>query len=85
MTDATASSDSTDPIAIVFPGQGSQAPGMGKLVAGDASSYSYLVESIRLHPPQAVLKQMLEDAGFGAVEYHNLVGGIAAIHRGVRP
>jgi demethylmenaquinone methyltransferase/2-methoxy-6-polyprenyl-1,4-benzoquinol methylase len=43
------------------------------------------VESIRLHPPQAVLKQMLEDAGFGAVEYHNLVGGIAAIHRGVRP
>ncbi len=60
-------------------------PGMGKLVAGDAASYSYLVESIRLHPPQAVLKQMLEDAGFGAVEYHNLVGGIAAIHRGVRP
>ncbi|MGA0838379.1 MAG: class I SAM-dependent methyltransferase [Pseudomonadales bacterium] len=60
-------------------------PGMGKLIAGDAASYAYLVESIRLHPPQAVLKQMLEDAGFRSVEYHNLVGGIAAIHRGVRP
>jgi demethylmenaquinone methyltransferase/2-methoxy-6-polyprenyl-1,4-benzoquinol methylase len=60
-------------------------PGMGKLVAGEAGSYQYLVESIRVHPNQRALKLMMEDAGFAPVEYHNLVGGIAAIHRGVRP
>jgi demethylmenaquinone methyltransferase/2-methoxy-6-polyprenyl-1,4-benzoquinol methylase len=60
-------------------------PGLGKLVAGDASSYQYLVESIRVHPNQEALKLMLEDAGFRDVEYHNFIGGIAAIHRGVRP
>ncbi|MFM8356429.1 MAG: class I SAM-dependent methyltransferase [Gammaproteobacteria bacterium] len=60
-------------------------PPAGRLIAGESSSYQYLVESIRMHPPQAVLKQMLSDAGFAAVEYHNLLGGIAAIHRGVRP
>jgi len=60
-------------------------PGLGKLVVGDAGSYQYLVESIRVHPPQKALKLMLEDAGFCDVEYHNLAGGIAAIHRGVKP
>ena len=60
-------------------------PGLGRLVAGDAGSYQYLVESIRMHPPQKALKLMMEDAGFSGVSYHNLVGGIAAIHRGVRP
>jgi demethylmenaquinone methyltransferase / 2-methoxy-6-polyprenyl-1,4-benzoquinol methylase len=60
-------------------------PGMGKLVAGDAGSYQYLVESIRVHPGQKALRLMMEDAGFQEVEYHNLIGGIAAIHRGVRP
>ncbi|MEZ5560994.1 MAG: class I SAM-dependent methyltransferase [Pseudomonadales bacterium] len=59
-------------------------PGMGRLVAGDASSYQYLVESIRVHPDQRALKLMIQDAGFTNVEYHNLLGGIAAIHRGVR-
>jgi len=60
-------------------------PGMGRLVTGEAGSYQYLVESIRVHPTQRALKLMLEDAGFAPVEYHNLVGGIAAIHRAVRP
>lgn len=60
-------------------------PGLGKLVTGDAGSYQYLVESIRVHPSQQALKLMMEDAGFERVEYHNLIGGIAAIHRGVRP
>jgi len=59
-------------------------PGIGKLVVGDSSSYQYLVESIRVHPSQQALKLMLEDADFEAVEFHNLVGGIAAIHRGVK-
>jgi demethylmenaquinone methyltransferase / 2-methoxy-6-polyprenyl-1,4-benzoquinol methylase len=60
-------------------------PGLGRLVTNDASSYQYLVESIRLHPTQKALKLMIEDAGLEDVEYHNLIGGIAAIHRGVRP
>jgi demethylmenaquinone methyltransferase/2-methoxy-6-polyprenyl-1,4-benzoquinol methylase len=60
-------------------------PGLGRLVTGDAGSYQYLVESIRVHPTQRALKLMLEDAGFAQAEYHNLAGGIAAIHRGVRP
>ncbi len=60
-------------------------PGMGKLVADDADSYRYLVESIRMHPDQKALKIMLEDSGFTDVSYHNLVSGVAAIHRGVAP
>jgi demethylmenaquinone methyltransferase / 2-methoxy-6-polyprenyl-1,4-benzoquinol methylase len=60
-------------------------PAMGRLVAGDAQSYRYLVESIRMHPSQRALKLMLEDAGFVEVEFLNLAGGVAAIHRGVRP
>lgn len=60
-------------------------PGMGQLVVGDAESYQYLVESIRMHPSQKALKLMMEDAGLADVTYHNLAGGIAAIHRGVKP
>ena len=55
-------------------------PVMGKLVAGDEASYRYLVESIRMHPDQETLKQMLLSAGFGIVKYHNLAGGIVAVH-----
>ena len=60
-------------------------PGMGRLLAGDAGSYRYLVESIDRHPSQKALKLMMEDAGFRDVEYHNLISGVAAIHRGVKP
>ena len=60
-------------------------PGAGQIVAGDAQPYQYLVESIRVHPDQRALKQMFEDAGFIDVSYDNLVGGIAAIHRGSKP
>jgi len=59
-------------------------PGLGKLVVGDAGSYQYLVESIRMHPPQKALKLMLEDAGFVQCEYHNMTGGIVALHKGVK-
>lgn len=59
-------------------------PGMGRLVAGDADSYRYLAESIRMHPDQETLKDMLEAAGFGRTQYFNLTGGIVAIHRGYR-
>ncbi len=59
-------------------------PRLGKLVAGDADSYRYLAESIRMHPDQEALRDMMEDAGFERCDYHNMTGGIVAIHRGFR-
>lgn len=59
-------------------------PMMGKLVANDADSYRYLAESIRMHPDQATLKDMMEDAGFAKANYHNLTGGIVALHKGYK-
>jgi demethylmenaquinone methyltransferase/2-methoxy-6-polyprenyl-1,4-benzoquinol methylase len=59
-------------------------PFMGKLVANDADSYRYLAESIRMHPDQQTLKGMMEDAGFEQCDYHNLSGGIVALHRGYK-
>ncbi|MCG6969728.1 MAG: bifunctional demethylmenaquinone methyltransferase/2-methoxy-6-polyprenyl-1,4-benzoquinol methylase UbiE [Gammaproteobacteria bacterium] len=59
-------------------------PIMGKLVANDASSYNYLAESIRMHPDQQTLKTMMEQAGFERCDYHNLTGGIVALHRGFK-
>ena len=58
-------------------------PSVGRLVAGDGGSYRYLVESIRRHPSQEALKLMMEDARFVEVEFHNLLGGVVAIHRAV--
>ena len=60
-------------------------PPVGKLLVGAAQPYQYLVESIRMHPNQKSLKQMFEDSRFVETGFHNLVGGIAAIHRGVKP
>ncbi|MFI2812017.1 MULTISPECIES: bifunctional demethylmenaquinone methyltransferase/2-methoxy-6-polyprenyl-1,4-benzoquinol methylase UbiE [Microbulbifer] len=60
-------------------------PFMGKLVANDADSYRYLAESIRMHPDQETLKQMMADAGFVDCEYHNMTGGIVALHKGIKP
>jgi demethylmenaquinone methyltransferase/2-methoxy-6-polyprenyl-1,4-benzoquinol methylase len=59
-------------------------PFMGKLVADDSDSYQYLAESIRMHPDQDTLKDMMEDAGFERCEYHNMTGGIVALHKGVK-
>ena len=60
-------------------------PLMGRLVANDEESYRYLAESIRMHPDQETLKGMMEQAGFVRCDYHNLTGGIVAIHRGFKP
>ncbi|HVO88048.1 MAG TPA: bifunctional demethylmenaquinone methyltransferase/2-methoxy-6-polyprenyl-1,4-benzoquinol methylase UbiE [Casimicrobiaceae bacterium] len=57
-------------------------PLLGRLVAGDADSYRYLAESIRRHPDQPTLSSMMEQAGFEAVEYHNLSAGVVALHIG---
>ena len=54
------------------------------MVAGDAESYQYLAESIRMFPDQETLKGMMEKAGLERVSYRNLSGGIAAIHQGWR-
>jgi demethylmenaquinone methyltransferase/2-methoxy-6-polyprenyl-1,4-benzoquinol methylase len=57
-------------------------PRIGKLVTGDAASYRYLAESIRVHPDQATLRRMMEQAGFDRVEVHNLTAGVVALHLG---
>ena len=59
-------------------------PVMGRLVTNDSESYQYLVESIRKHPGQDELKQMMEQSGFDRVRYHNLTGGIVALHVGYK-
>ena len=59
-------------------------PRVGKLVAGDAESYRYLAESIRMHPGQAELKAMMKSAGFGHVDVHNLSAGVVALHVGIK-
>lgn len=59
-------------------------PLMGKIVANDSNSYRYLAESIRMHPDQKTLKKMMEDAGFVDVNYHNMTGGIVALHTGYK-
>lgn len=59
-------------------------PLMGKIVANDSDSYRYLAESIRMHPNQNTLKKMMEDAGFVDVKYHNMTGGIVALHTGFK-
>ena len=60
-------------------------PLMGRLVAGDSESYQYLAESIRMHPDQETLKGMMEEAGLVQCKYHNMTGGIVALHAGVKP
>ncbi len=59
-------------------------PKMGELIADDADSYRYLAESIRMHPGQKELKQMMIDSGLERVEYFNMTGGVVAIHRGYK-
>ena len=59
-------------------------PLLGRVVANDEASYRYLAESIRMHPDQETLLGMLRDAGFGLARYHNLSGGIVALHRGYK-
>ena len=59
-------------------------PFMGKLIAKDADSYQYLAESIRMHPDQETLKQMMLDAGLSRVDYYNLSAGIVALHKGYK-
>jgi demethylmenaquinone methyltransferase/2-methoxy-6-polyprenyl-1,4-benzoquinol methylase len=59
-------------------------PRLGQLVAGDADSYRYLAESIRMHPDQATLKSMMKTAGFGHVDVHNLSAGVVALHVGIK-
>jgi demethylmenaquinone methyltransferase/2-methoxy-6-polyprenyl-1,4-benzoquinol methylase len=59
-------------------------PNLGKLVAGDADSYRYLAESIRMHPGQEALKTLMKNAGFGHVDFHNLSAGVVALHMGIK-
>jgi demethylmenaquinone methyltransferase/2-methoxy-6-polyprenyl-1,4-benzoquinol methylase len=60
-------------------------PVIGKLIADDADSYRYLAESIRMHPDQETLRDMMSDAGFSRCEFHNMTGGVVAVHKGIKP
>ncbi|MDA7416698.1 bifunctional demethylmenaquinone methyltransferase/2-methoxy-6-polyprenyl-1,4-benzoquinol methylase UbiE [Xenophilus arseniciresistens] len=59
-------------------------PRLGQAVAGDADSYRYLAESIRMHPDQEGLKSLMKEGGFGHVDYHNMTGGVVALHVGIK-
>ena len=59
-------------------------PKLGQWVAGDDASYRYLAESIRMHPDQEALKALMKCNGFGHVDYHNLTGGLVALHVGIK-
>lgn len=59
-------------------------PRIGKVITGDEDSYRYLAESIRMHPDQDTLKQMMDTAGFERTQYHNMTAGIVALHRGYK-
>jgi demethylmenaquinone methyltransferase/2-methoxy-6-polyprenyl-1,4-benzoquinol methylase len=59
-------------------------PWLGQKIAGDAESYRYLAESIRMHPDQATLKAMMEQAGLERVEVFNMTAGVVALHRGYK-
>ena len=60
-------------------------PRLGQLIAGDAESYQYFAESIRVHPDQETLKDVMSDSGFEQCEFFNMTGGIVALHRGLKP
>ena len=60
-------------------------PLMGKIIANDSDSYRYLAESIRMHPDQETLKQMMANAGFVNCSFHNMTGGVVALHKGIKP
>ena len=59
-------------------------PKLGQMVAGDDASYRYLAESIRMHPGQDELKALMKNSGFGHVDYHNMTGGLVALHVGIK-
>ena len=59
-------------------------PRLGSLVAGDADSYRYLAESIRMHPNQQELKALMKSNGFGHVDFHNMTAGVVALHVGLK-
>jgi demethylmenaquinone methyltransferase/2-methoxy-6-polyprenyl-1,4-benzoquinol methylase len=59
-------------------------PWLGEKIAQDRESYRYLAESIRMHPDQETLRKMMQDVGFERVDFHNLTGGVVAVHRGYK-
>lgn len=60
-------------------------PLMGKMIVNDSESYQYLAESIRMHPDQETLKEMMSQAGFERCDYHNMTNGVVALHIGLKP
>jgi len=73
------------PLAPVYDAYSFQVlPRLGDLITKDAGSYRYLAESIRMHPDQATLKAMMEQVGYGRVDFHNMTAGVVALHVGYK-
>jgi demethylmenaquinone methyltransferase/2-methoxy-6-polyprenyl-1,4-benzoquinol methylase len=60
-------------------------PTFGRILVGDGKPYRYLVDSIKMHPDQETFKSMMQDAGYVHANYENMMGGIAALHIGLKP
>jgi demethylmenaquinone methyltransferase/2-methoxy-6-polyprenyl-1,4-benzoquinol methylase len=73
-----------DLVSVAFGLRNMTHKNLGRMVAGDEQSYRYLAESIRMHPGQDELKAMMKRGGFGHVDYHNLTGGVVALHVGIK-
>ena len=79
------SKPASKPLQMMADAYSSLWPAFGKIFVGNGKPYRYLVESIKMHPDQETFKSMMEDAGYAHVSYENLIGGIAALHIGLKP
>lgn len=79
------SKPTSKPLQMMTDAYSSLWPTFGKIFVGDGKPYRYLVDSIKMHPDQETFKSMMQDAGYSHVNYENLMGGIAALHIGLKP
>jgi demethylmenaquinone methyltransferase / 2-methoxy-6-polyprenyl-1,4-benzoquinol methylase len=79
------SKPTSKPLQLMADTYSSLWPSFGKILVGDGKPYRYLVDSIKMHPDQETFKSMMQDAGYAFVNYENLMGGIAALHIGLKP
>ena len=85
MTIVEFSRPTSKPLRMMADAYSSLWPTLGEILVGNGKPYRYLVESIRMHPDQEAFKSMMQHAGYAHVSYENLMGGIAALHIGLKP
>jgi demethylmenaquinone methyltransferase / 2-methoxy-6-polyprenyl-1,4-benzoquinol methylase len=79
------SKPTSKPLQLMADAYSSLWPKFGEILVGNGKPYRYLVDSIKMHPDQETFKSMMQDAGYAHVNYENLMGGIAALHIGLKP